>query len=355
MDSRIDSRDTTQAVVAQNVPSIAQSVPSVVPQRYEPAVDIATLVPHPRNPNEGSVEAIQESMEANGFFGALLVQESTRRILKGHHTAKAAQAEGRTTVPVLWLDVDDEHALRILLADNATAELAIRTPERIASAMAKLVGDPLKGTGYLHHALAPTLPGMVSAARLNVAHVAPAELAEVDGDGEGHGAADERTLAGLSDDVQADQHGICAACGDGEAAEGNGVIEGDGVPLWRTEDGLLCAECLDYRAEHVPADGDPDDPEPNWNGQAEPADIDDDAGDVDGAGDGDDDRHAKPKASDTDRYPLAIVLDKHEMRRWREVKEMLGAGRDKVALMLCVDATREMMQQAAGEERGDVA
>jgi hypothetical protein len=370
-DSQAQSADSPQASVAQKVPCVAEGVPTVVPQRYEAAVAIDSLVPHPDNPNEGRDEAVVESLDANGFFGAVIAQVSTRRILVGHTRVRAAKAEGMATVPVLWVDVDDDHALRILLADNATAELAIRTPERIAAAMAKLVGDPLAGTGYRLHALAPTLPGMVTSLRVGV--TAPAELAAVGDEGDGPmpdptapcadcGHADQYHVPGCIGDGGAEcdckafveQRGICAACGDGEAAEGNGVIEGDGVALWRTDDGLLCAACVEYR-KNPPVDDDPDDPSPGWNGQMEPDGDDEEGGEGDGEGGdepADDDRPAKPKSDD--RYPLAIVLDKHEKRRWDEVKGMLGAGRDKVALMLCVDAVREMMGRAGeGESAAD--
>jgi hypothetical protein len=37
-------------------------------QKYEEAVLISTLIPHPQNPNKGDVSAISESIEANGFY-----------------------------------------------------------------------------------------------------------------------------------------------------------------------------------------------------------------------------------------------------------------------------------------------
>lgn len=94
-------------------------------QRYEPAADLGSLVDHPRNPRVGRDEAVAGSIDANGFYGAIVAQESTRTILAGHTRRRTLAARGEQTAPVIWVDCDDETALRILLADNRTAELAV--------------------------------------------------------------------------------------------------------------------------------------------------------------------------------------------------------------------------------------
>ena len=109
-------------------------------------VPIGDLEAHPQNPNEGDVEAIGESIRANGFYKPLQAQRSTGRILTGHHSWYAAQAEGIAEVPVVWLDVDDPTALRIMLADNRTASLATVNDRLLAEALASL--DVLAGSGY---------------------------------------------------------------------------------------------------------------------------------------------------------------------------------------------------------------
>jgi hypothetical protein len=88
-------------------------------QEYELA-PIESISPHPRNPNQGDVAAIRESIDVNGFYGACIVQKSTRFILAGEHRWRAEKEREQTHVPVLFVDVDDETALRILLADNGT-------------------------------------------------------------------------------------------------------------------------------------------------------------------------------------------------------------------------------------------
>lgn len=45
-----------------------------------------------------------------------------------------------TSVPVVWLDVDDATAKRIMLADNRTADLATYDEQILAEALASLEG-----------------------------------------------------------------------------------------------------------------------------------------------------------------------------------------------------------------------
>lgn len=88
------------------------------------SVAISKLIEHPKNPRHGSVEAIAESIAKNGFYGALIVQKSTNRVLAGNHRLKALKHLGITEAPVIFVDVDDDRALRILLADNRANDLA---------------------------------------------------------------------------------------------------------------------------------------------------------------------------------------------------------------------------------------
>lgn len=113
-------------------------------------VPTAQLLPHPRNVNRGNVEAIQASIEENGFYGAVIAQRRTGFILVGHHRYQAAVQSGAEQVPVIWIDVDDRRALNILLADNRTAELAMRDEEALTRLLQELASDDagLTGTGY---------------------------------------------------------------------------------------------------------------------------------------------------------------------------------------------------------------
>jgi hypothetical protein len=87
-------------------------------------VAIDELQPHPQNPRRGNVAAIEESIKAHGFVAPIVAQAGTGRIIIGRHRWTAAKNLGLRDVPVIWLDVDNEQALRLLLADNRTSDLS---------------------------------------------------------------------------------------------------------------------------------------------------------------------------------------------------------------------------------------
>lgn len=121
----------------------------IVNQKHE-QVAVTRLQPHPRNPNVGNLDAISTSIKENGFYGAVVAQKSTGYILVGHHRYQAALHAGAEKIPVFWVDVDDTRALKILLADNRTAELAIRDEEALATLLQELADseEGLLGSGY---------------------------------------------------------------------------------------------------------------------------------------------------------------------------------------------------------------
>lgn len=111
------------------------------------AVPIADLEPYPGNPRRGNVQAIVESLEAHGQFRPIVVQASTNYILAGNHTVQAAQQLGWTEIDAWVLDVDDDDAKRILLADNRTSDLGFYDDGDLLGLLSALEGD-LIGTGY---------------------------------------------------------------------------------------------------------------------------------------------------------------------------------------------------------------
>lgn len=118
----------------------------LIPQKYRLAA-VADLTPHPDNPNQGDVDGIGSSIDALGFYGAVLVQTSTGRILAGEHRWRAAVARGASKLPAIFLDVDNDVAARILLGDNRWAARAIVDQEKLSSLLQSFDGD-LAGTGY---------------------------------------------------------------------------------------------------------------------------------------------------------------------------------------------------------------
>ena len=107
------------------------------------------LTPHPANPRQGDVGAIHQSIEANGFYGAVIVQKSTGYVLAGNHRMQAAAHAGAKSLPVIEVDVDDATATRILLADNRTNDVATYDQDALAGLLKSLAEDGgLAGSGY---------------------------------------------------------------------------------------------------------------------------------------------------------------------------------------------------------------
>lgn len=105
------------------------------------------LKEHPRNPNQGDVEVIDESIDENGWYGACVVQRSTGYILAGSHRYRVAKKKGAREIPVIWKDVDDDTAIKIMLVDNKSTrdgEIDEAILEELLSGL-----ETLDGTGYL--------------------------------------------------------------------------------------------------------------------------------------------------------------------------------------------------------------
>lgn len=148
-------------------------------------VPLGSLERHPQNRRRGDVEAIVESIRVNGFFGACGVQASSQLLIWGNHRADAAEqaaerinrardgiweahdeAEARlieswktwparfggelAELPIIDLDVDDDEAERILLADNATSDRAGWDRPALAEQLASIQErrGTLEGTGF---------------------------------------------------------------------------------------------------------------------------------------------------------------------------------------------------------------
>jgi DNA modification methylase len=123
-------------------------VSTIVNERYE-RVPVDAIRTHPKNPRRGDVDVIATSIAKNGFYGAVVVQRSTGYILAGNHRFLAAKKAGLTEVPVLFVDVDDKTARRILLADNRTSDIATYDDGALAALLKELRAEQdLLGSGY---------------------------------------------------------------------------------------------------------------------------------------------------------------------------------------------------------------
>lgn len=109
-------------------------------------VPITSVSGYPGNPRRGDVGAIAVSLQANGMYRPIVVQASTGFILAGNHTWQAAKSLGWEEIAATLIDVDDETAARIVLADNKIADLGSYDERALADLLSSL--PDTAGTGY---------------------------------------------------------------------------------------------------------------------------------------------------------------------------------------------------------------
>jgi ParB-like chromosome segregation protein Spo0J len=88
------------------------------------SVPVDNLREHPKNARRGNIEAIAASIKAHGFIQPIVAQRPSGVVGVGNHRLRAAKAMGLPTVPVIWVEVDDDQLLRMLIADNRSSDLA---------------------------------------------------------------------------------------------------------------------------------------------------------------------------------------------------------------------------------------
>lgn len=111
-----------------------------------------------QNPRIGNTQMIAESLEVNGAYKPIVVNRGTHtgrplEVLAGNHTLKAHRLlveqdkPGWETISTWVVDVDEEHATRIVLADNRTADLGKYDNDDLLELLGNL-NEGIEGTGY---------------------------------------------------------------------------------------------------------------------------------------------------------------------------------------------------------------
>ena len=121
------------------------------------AFGVGDLTPYHRNPRVGNVEAIAASLEARGQYRPIVVNLGSHtgralEVLAGNHTLLAARSLGWSTVQATTVDVTDEVAAQIVLADNRLADLGTYNDEELLAVLEQ--ASDLTGTGYTDRDLA---------------------------------------------------------------------------------------------------------------------------------------------------------------------------------------------------------
>lgn len=122
----------------------------MIPQEYNPAVPLGDLTPHPANPNEGDQGMLGVLFESNGFAGAVLAQKSTGILIDGETRWRTAQSKGMATLPVLWLDVDDDTRDRLLAEWNESTRRGRNDDSKLLALLTGLAETPrgLEGAAF---------------------------------------------------------------------------------------------------------------------------------------------------------------------------------------------------------------
>lgn len=114
-------------------------------------VDIGDVRAADRNPNNGDVDAIAESIVINGFQVPVIARADTHEIVAGNHRYYALLRLGADQIPVIWTEMDDAAAMRFLIADNRLARLGRDDPSMLLEMLHEVAGAApfgLAGTGW---------------------------------------------------------------------------------------------------------------------------------------------------------------------------------------------------------------
>ena len=104
---------------------------------FDPEGDPASVEPHPMNARlhpEAQRVAMDESLTRVGWISAVIANRRTGRLLDGHERREEAIARG-TTLPIMWVDIDEDDEAFVLATFDPIAALA----EFDSSILAELV------------------------------------------------------------------------------------------------------------------------------------------------------------------------------------------------------------------------
>lgn len=124
---------------------------------------VSDLRNYHRNARRGNVEAIKQSIMIHGLYRPIVVNKGTHtnrnnEVLAGNHTLKAVRELGWETIPVTFVDYDDDQAKRVVLIDNKLSDDATYDVDILTAELSSL--DDLEGTGYSDEDLDKLLNGL---------------------------------------------------------------------------------------------------------------------------------------------------------------------------------------------------
>lgn len=122
---------------------------------------LSSLQQYHRNARTGDVAAIADSLSTLGQFKPVVANKGTHtgrpgEVLAGNHTVQAAGTLGWEEVEVAWVDVDEDTAAKIVLADNRTSDLSSYDNDALASLLGSV--EDFSGTGFTANDYTRLLP-----------------------------------------------------------------------------------------------------------------------------------------------------------------------------------------------------
>jgi DNA modification methylase len=115
-------------------------------------VDVATLTPWVNNPrrNDHAVDSVAKSIERFGFAAPIIARKDNGEVIAGHTRLKAAIKLGLGKVPVRYLDLDEQEAHALAIADNKLNEIAEWDEESLSLILSDISegGVSLDGIGF---------------------------------------------------------------------------------------------------------------------------------------------------------------------------------------------------------------
>lgn len=121
------------------------SVPLLVP--------IEQVQPYENNANNGDVDVVRDSIEVNGFYGAVIAQRGSGTLIAGHTRYEALLSLGAEQIPVIWVQTSDVQAARMRLVDNRSTRMGRDDPSLLLAELQEILEADndllLAGTGYL--------------------------------------------------------------------------------------------------------------------------------------------------------------------------------------------------------------
>lgn len=112
---------------------------------------VDSLTPYFRNPRRGAVDEIAQSLKKRGQYRPIVVNLGLKtgrvnEILAGNHTWMAARKLGWASIQATTVDVDDEGAAAIVVADNRLADLGTYDSKSLEELLGSL--SDTEGLGF---------------------------------------------------------------------------------------------------------------------------------------------------------------------------------------------------------------